>query len=150
MNLSFKNMLQGQLGWLSFILQKIELVYFWHILDSYFSLEQYCFNNQFEQGPWSKSVVDISWVHMLWLATFWKTSDRWNSQNQYSMHSESIQKIYLQNNKLISLPEGIFTSNYQQGLTQIALAGNQWYCNCTIFWLAKWVAKFFLVAWTRF
>ena len=65
------------------------------------------------------------------------------------MHSESIQKIYLQNNKLVSLPEGIFTTNYQQGLTQIALAGNQWYCNCTIFWLAKWVAKSFLVSCCR-
>ena len=56
----------------------------------------------------------------------------------WSQLKEALQSIYLQNNRLVTLPERIFTRN-MQGLKTVMLQENQWACNCSIYWLATWV-----------
>ena len=58
----------------------------------------------------------------------------------WSQLKEALQSIYLQNNRLVTLPERIFTRN-MQGLKTVMLQENQWACNCSIYWLATWVPR---------
>ncbi|KAJ8981989.1 hypothetical protein NQ317_013641 [Molorchus minor] len=53
--------------------------------------------------------------------------------NAFKGIQSSLQLLSLKNNKLATLPDGIFTDFVHGG--EIDISGNQWNCNCSLLWL---------------